>query len=483
MTRSILLINTNVARPPVSPVGLEYVGEALIEAGLPVRLLDLSFETDWKASLQRELRHDEPLAVGLSVRNTDDSSFISRKSFLPWIRDIVAEIKRLSRAYVVLGGVGFSIMPEAILRLTEAYAGIAGDGEETVVALAKCLINSEDVSDLPNLVYWSQGNVICNKRVDVDLRLLPLPRRRLFDNKRYEELGAMVGIETKRGCSEQCIFCADPVAKGSRIRVRSPVAVVAEFQDLLAQGVSWFHLCDSEFNLPLCHAKEICWTIIEAGLGDKLKWYCYCLPTPFDHELAALMRRAGCCGINFGVDSLCDEQLIRLGRSHLSSDVQRLVQILKEEELNYMFDLLIGGPGETEETIRITIQKVKELDVPLTGIAAGVRVYPETPLGKAIAGGFDKEGLHPEGETAFHEPFFYLSPYLGRDASALISDFLAGDPRILFLGSPAEEGSYNYADDEALCQSIKEGARGAYWDIISHSRGEGKGSYYQQKSS
>lgn len=53
MTRPILLINTNVTRPLVSPVGLEYVGEALIEAGLPVRLLDLSFESDWRALLCR----------------------------------------------------------------------------------------------------------------------------------------------------------------------------------------------------------------------------------------------------------------------------------------------------------------------------------------------------------------------------------------------------------------------------------------------
>ncbi len=472
MARPILLINTNIARPPVSPVGLEYVGEALIDAGLPVRVLDLSFETDWKVALQRELRHDEPLAVGLSVRNTDDCSFISRKSFLPWIGDVVTQVKRLSQAHVILGGVGFSVMPEVILELTKANAGVAGDGEEMVVALARCLMNSEDISELPNLVYWRGGNVVSNKRIDADLRHLPIPRRHLIDNKRYEELGAMVGVETKRGCSQQCIFCADPVAKGTSIRLRSPFTVVEEFKDLLAQGVSWFHLCDSEFNLPIHHAKELCRAIMDAGLGDKLNWYCYCSPIPFDRELACLMKRAGCCGINFGIDSLCDEQLLRLRRSHSTSDVERLVQILKDERLNYMFDLLIGGPGEREDTVRVTIDKVKELDIPLAGIAAGIRVYPDTPLGKAIASGFDKKGLHPRGGRAFHKPFFYLSPYLGSDASALIDELLAGDPRFLFLASPAEEGSYNYADDEALCQKIKEGARGAYWDIINRCRGD-----------
>ena len=85
MERSVLLVNTNVARPLVSPVGLEYVGEALVAAGLSVRILDLSFETDWEVALQKELGDYEPLVLGLSVRNTDDCSFVSMKSYLPWI--------------------------------------------------------------------------------------------------------------------------------------------------------------------------------------------------------------------------------------------------------------------------------------------------------------------------------------------------------------------------------------------------------------
>ncbi|MFC1983123.1 B12-binding domain-containing radical SAM protein [Chloroflexota bacterium] len=469
MKQPILLINTNVARPPVSPVGLEYVGETLVSDGLPVQVLDLSFETDWKAALRRELESCEPLAVGLSVRNTDDCSFTSRKSFLPWIRDVVTEVRCLSQAYVILGGIGFSVMPEVVLKLTKADAGIAGDGEETMVVMARHLINGEDLADLPNLIYWCEGNVISNRRMDIDLRHLPIPRRRLFNNRRYEDLGAMVGIETKRGCPQQCIFCTDPVAKGTRMRLRLPSTVVQEFQDLFDQGVSWFHLCDSEFNLPITHAKEVCRAIIEAKLGDKLRWYTYCSPVPFDHELVDLMKRAGCCGINFGVDSLCDEQLFRLGRSHRLKDIEKLVHILKNAQMNYMFDLLIGGPGETERTVETSIGEVKRLDIPLAGIAAGVRVYPKTLLGRAIADGSITKGLYPQ-VGSLDTPLFYLSPYLGNEASSLIDDLVANDSRFLFLASPNDEQSYNYAGDEMLCQLIEKGARGAYWDIIRQSQ-------------
>ena len=55
MAGSFLLINTNVTQPPVSPVGLEYVGEALVRAKVPVQVLDLALESDWKAALAKEL--------------------------------------------------------------------------------------------------------------------------------------------------------------------------------------------------------------------------------------------------------------------------------------------------------------------------------------------------------------------------------------------------------------------------------------------
>ena len=451
-------------------MGLEYVSETLTEAEIPVQVLDFPFETNWKTSLSRELKHAEPLAVGLSVRNTDDCCFISKKSFLPWIGEIVAELRKLTQSPVFLGGVGFSTMPEMVLKATGADGGIEGDGEEVMMALAQCLMKDEDFTHLPNLVHWHDGEVVRNPRTEVDLKRLPPPRRRTFDNRRYQQLGAMVGIETKRGCPQKCIFCADPIAKGRKIRLRPPQIVVQELEDLLQQGISWLHTCDSEFNLPLEHAKDVCRAIINKGVGDKIRWYCYCSPTPFDRELVRLMKAAGCAGINFGIDSLCDKQLHRLGRAHSVQDVAQIIDILHDEGLNYMIDLLMGGPGETRETVQTTINKTKELNIPLAGISTGVRVYPHTPLGKAITDGSIKGGLYPDTGEHPEQPLFYLSPLLGDDASVVINELVAEDPRFLVLSKPAEEGSYNYTDDEVLSQLIKQGARGAYWDIIQQHR-------------
>jgi len=469
MPRRVLLVNSNTLRPPVAPIGLEYAAESLVSAGLPVRILDLVFQEDWRAALKKTIGEEDPLVVGLTVRNTDDCSFATRRSFLPWIRDLVQEVRHITDALILLGGVGFSVMQKMVLRATGADAGIFGDSEETLPAVVKCLFGGEDIAPLPNLVYRRGEGLVRTHRMDAGLEHLPPHRRNLVDNRRYQEVGAQVGIETKRGCPNQCIFCADPVAKGSTVRLRPPTAVVEELSSLLAQGVSWFHTCDSEFNIPLGHAKDVCRAISSSALRDRLSWYAYCAPVPFDHELATLMKRAGCAGINFGVDSLCDEQLGRLGRDHTVADVEKLASILTGSGLNYMFDLLVGGPGETPDTVNRTLETARRLGVPLAGIAAGVRVYPGTALGRTVARGSLGEGLHPEGK-ADDDPLFYMSPALGSDALQLVHDLIADDPRFLFLAAPSDEGSYNYADDDSLCRAIEDGARGAYWDIINRNR-------------
>jgi radical SAM superfamily enzyme YgiQ (UPF0313 family) len=467
-----MLVNANVLRPPVSPVGLEYVGEALVEAGLPVHILDLSFEADRHGALDREIAAHDPSVVGLTVRNTDDCSFATRQSFLPWICELADEVRRRTDAFLLLGGAGFSVMPEAVLDLTMADGGIAGDGEEAAPELVRRLAVGEALEGIPNVILRTEQGLVRGPVAYADLERLPPPGRRLFDNQRYERLGAMVGIETKRGCPRRCIYCADPVARGSTSRLRSPEDVVQELRNLVDQGVTHFHLCDSEFNIPPDHAKEVCRALVRADLGDRIRWYTYAAPTPFDRELAGLMRRAGCGGINFGVDSLCDEQLARLSQAHRLDDVRRLADVLSSEGIDYIFDLLVGGPGETQATVRSSIDATRELGVPLAGIAVGVRVYPGTPLSRAITDGAIRQGLRGDPARDPLEPLFYVSPELGADAAALVDDLVAGDPRFLFLASPTKEGNYNYADDEALCRMIEDGARGAYWQILSRSRAQ-----------
>ncbi|MEW6034422.1 MAG: radical SAM protein [Chloroflexota bacterium] len=467
--RAFILVNANTVRPPVSPVGLEYAGQALVEAGIPVEVVDLAFEPDWRGALARALSR-EPLAVGVTVRNTDDCCLATGRSFLPWICEVVAEARGLTGAPVVLGGVGFSVFPEELVALTGADFGIYREAEEAAVLLGRTLASGGDVERIPNLVYRQDGLVRKVQCSEVDLRRLPLPRRRLVDNPRYQREGAMVGLETKRGCPNRCIYCADPIAKGSRTRLRPPEVVAREMEDLLDQGVSWYHMCDSEFNVPPEHALEVCRLLVQRDLGERAGWYTYCAPLPFDRELAGLVKRAGCAGVNFGVDSLDDGQLQRMGRTHRLSDVQELVGHLRDAGLNFIFDLLVGGPGETEATVRATVEQARRLELPLVGVAVGVRVYPGTGMALLAGDGVLCEGLRPGGRTPLWQPSFFVSPALGDDPVGLVRRLVDGDSRFMLLAAPSAEDSYNYADDDFLARAIENGARGAYWDILRKAR-------------
>ncbi|MCK7490741.1 MAG: hypothetical protein MZW92_02365 [Comamonadaceae bacterium] len=67
-------------------------------------------------------------------------------------------------------------------------------------------------------------------------------------------------------------------------------------------------------------------------------------------------------------------------------------------------------------------------------------------------------------------PVFYLSPSLGPDPAALVRDTVGDDPRFFLPAGPDAGRDYNYNDNDVLERAIREGARGAYWDILRRMR-------------
>jgi radical SAM superfamily enzyme YgiQ (UPF0313 family) len=254
------------------------------------------------------------------------------------------------------------------------------------------------------------------------------------------------------------------VAKGKTSRLRPAAAVADEITSLLAQGIDHVHTCDSEFNVPEAHAMEVCREILRRGLGEKLRWYAYCAPAPFSPQLANLMRRAGCLGINFGVDSGDDGMLRRLGRSFRTEDIFLAARSCREAGITIMFDLLIGSPGETRESIVRTIDMVKRAGPDRAGVAAGARVYPGTKLAGWVLQGKRKKGLI--GGEDLSRPVFYIDPEIAPFLFDLLDTLTRDDPRFLFFDPSRPASNYNYNANQLLVDAIREGYRGAYWDIL-----------------
>lgn len=466
----VLLINPNTIKPPVAPIGIDYLADSVVASGHKPILLDLCFEPDVESAVRTPLESTSPDIIGITIRNTDDCYFSSRRFFLPEVRELVNSLRCFSTAPIVLGGVGYSVAPAAILRFCGADFGIAGDGELAFVELINALERHEDPRGIPGLCYRMGEQVRLNPPRAIDLGLLPPRSRAFIDNARYFREGGQGGFETKRGCPMDCCYCADPIAKGRRVRTVPPVKVVKELQSLLDQGVDHLHTCDSEFNLPPEHALAVCEEIVRAGLGERIRWYAYCSPVPFTPDMAEQFKRAGCAGINFGVDSGADEMLARLGRHFRADDLERTAYVCHKHSIPFMFDLLIGGPGETFHTITETIELMRRLDPDCVGVSLGVRLYPGTRLADqaASADATQKGAFHGPtvGNSEMLEPVFYLSPDLGDDARSVLSGLVQDDPRFFLPESVGATPGYNYNNNEPLIEAIRNGARGAYWDIL-----------------
>ena len=466
-----LVVNTNRMKPAIAPVGLDYLGEALTGKGYVVDLLDLCFSEDYRKAIDDYFRKQSVLAIGITIRNTDDCYLLSQDFFLPEIKEIVKYLKTKTDVPVILGGVGFSIMPESILEYCELDLGIRGDGEEVLPLLLQRIAEGRNYTDLPGLVYRASGGFVSNLPGYFDLNKISSRRRKFVDNRRYFNEGGQGNIETKRGCNKRCIYCADPVAKGRKIRLRNPEEVVNELEVLLDEGVNYFHFCDSEFNLPQEHAKAVCQQIISRGINKKINWYAYCSPSPFSEELAMLMKITGCRGVDFGVDNGNREMLKILGRDFGKDEIRNTAKLCHKYGITFMFDLLLGGPGETRETIKETIDLMRETEPDRVGVMVGVRIYAGTELGNMVL----KEGAMEEnrnlqgkvkGNGDFFEPVFYVSRKLGEDVYSYISELIAGDRRFFFTTRDDQEKGYNYNQNQVLVEAIKKGYRGAYWDIL-----------------
>ncbi|MBA7614226.1 Tryptophan 2-C-methyltransferase [subsurface metagenome] len=465
----VLLVNTNQMQPPVVPLALDYLACALSREHFEVELLDLCFTADLASDIDHCLAQNSVSAIAVTLRNTDDCHFGGQEFFIPRFKEITDRLKAKTSASLILGGAGFSVMPEAILEYCGLDLGIWGEGEYSLPLLLRRILAGEDYHDVPGLVYRVGESFSRNRPRYLKLEDMPSPERSTLDNRRYHEEGGMGAIETKRGCAQKCIYCADPLGKGRMVRSRSPQSVADEIAALLEMGVEHFHLCDSEFNLPPAHARDICLEIIKRGLGDKVRWYAYCSPTPFSEELAVLFQKAGCAGIDFGADSGTDFMLRTLGRNFTVEDLARTAQICHRQGLVFMYDLLLGGPGETRESLRETIDTMKRLAPSRVGASMGVRVFPGTKLASLVR----KEGpigenhnLHGAKDEKFFAPIFYLSSALGADAAQYLAGLIAEDER--FFSGFADAGSrdYNYNQNMVLVEAIKKGYRGAFWDIL-----------------
>lgn len=474
MAHRVLLVSINrcAVPDPVFPLGLAHLSGALKRAGHETRWFDVMAARE---SFTEALSEFGPTCVGISIRNIDDVLIRKRETFYDSLDELCRAVAERVRCPVVLGGSGFSIFPRELLGYSGARFGILGAGEGPFVALLQALDSGrlEALANVPGLVYFENGRLKLNPvspesahhtgvgfgRSTSDLQLsTPSPVDELdFPQEvvsHYLANGAMLNIQTQRGCACHCCYCTYPVIEGRAHRRRPAEAVADEFARAQKLGARYAFVVDSVFNSSPRHVSEVCEAILRRGI--KLPWGCFLRPQGLTPDLMKLMARAGLSHIEFGSDSFCDEVLAAYQKGFAFEEVLQSSDLARREKVDYCHFLISGGPGETRDTLEQGFENSRRLNGAVVMAVVGMRIYPGTPLWtRAIT-----EGVLPPNANLL-KPVYYVAPGLAESTVfARLEEFAKAAPNWI-VGDPNPE----YA--RLVAKLRQRGVVGPLWSYLS----------------
>ena len=296
------------------------------------------------------------LAARLRVLSLDLVGLSSICSSYPLTLRLAEEVKRLNpRAVVIIGGPQASVVDVATLRAFPCVdLVVRGEADDTFPRLMQ-LVENRDArwESLPGITFRRGDQVIRNPSASVveDLDRLPLPA---FDlDARIRSRGG-IHLEIGRGCPFACSFCSTNDFFRRNFRLKSPARMIADISAIKREfGVSYFSLVHDMYTVDRKKVVAFCEAILASG--EQFTWGCSARTDCIDDDLLALMAKAGCTGIFFGIET---------GSGRLQQVINKkldLVEALKRigcadrHGIHTTVALIVGFPEETRDDLRDTI--------------------------------------------------------------------------------------------------------------------------------
>lgn len=375
------------------PLGLAYIASYLESKKQEVRILDLQAEEMSLSQFQFYLKKLNPDFIGITSTTVEIESALN-------VAKLSKEI--FPNAKVILGGPHSSVMPDEILSNPQVDFVVRGEGEYTLYEL---MTGMNRISDIPGVSYRQNGCIRHNSLRPVigNLDEMPLPAYHLLPMDKYrpslgnyKRLPAISMIAT-RGCPGRCTFCYTGIS-GKKTRTRSARSLAEEIKllqrDYKIKEISFY---DDTFTTFKENVKEFCECLIREKID--LTWSCMSRVDFMDKEVLLLMKRAGCHQIGYGLESASAEILKNI-RKPLPLDLAReVIKLTREARIDVRAMFMLGNPGETEETMKQTINFAIELspDIVVFNI---VVPYPGTEMydwakknGYLLSAGWEKYDL------------------------------------------------------------------------------------------
>ena len=397
----ILLINAPSRRNSlVPPLGLLQVGAIIERLGCTVLIYDPILDDPMlKDPIPKRLDmivdDFKPNIIGYGGIAT---SYAKTKKYARYIRN-------KNKKIIQIAGGPLSSVYELLLMQAWLDVVVHGEAEVSLPLLLERLEGGKPIDNLPGISILKDGKVIRNPLPEQikSLDTLPLPAYHLVELPRYfrhmkdnpgvyndglskgraKELVNIIGeddrwieIVTGRGCTHRCLFCYRHM-KG--VRYYSPDYVVKHITYLKSNyGIRGFQFAEELFNGDINRVYDLC-DAIEKNRLDIFYSVGGARVDKMDKAMMKRLKETGCIEINYGQESGSDKILKEYRKGVTVSQNKEITKLTIAEGLNCPVQLVIGSPGETDSTIKETINFLKDVE----GFQYSLNYLiplPETPI-------------------------------------------------------------------------------------------------------
>lgn len=278
------------------------------------------------------------------------------------------ELAKIVKSYssnipIFVGGLHPTLQPVETLKESCFDIVVMGEGEKTVVELIKALDSNKNLSSIKGIYYKENGNILKNspRPLIEDIDAIPFPDFTLLH--RFEEYPPdyLNRILTSRGCPFNCIYCASKMLWGRRVRFRDPEKVFEEIKYRYDKfGVRFFKFNDDTFTLNSQRLGKLCGLIIKDEMD--IEWMCDTRADKLNEEMLKIMKNAGCCQVNIGVESGSEKILSFIQKGESLETIRKAFFLTKKFKITTLAYFMMGFPYEIKEDTIQSINIMRELN-------------------------------------------------------------------------------------------------------------------------
>ena len=342
-----------------APIGILTLAAVLEERGIDVQVFDLNklYYTYLysRAQGRRALDFCAYVTQSLASLSFDVFGFGSICSTYPLTIRIAHGVRNSHpHATIMLGGPQASVVDVPTLKAFPFIDLIVrGEAEETLPLILNALSDPVRLKGILGLTFRFAGSIVRNPNAPVilDLDQLPMPAFHL-----YPGLGASqrVPLELGRGCPFACTFCSTNDFFRRRFRLKRPQKVIEQMQVIRrVYGNNHFELIHDMFTVDRKRVVEFCEVLLASGEG--FHWNCSARTDCIDDELIALMARAGCRGIFFGIETGSARLQPVIDKGQDLTEAASRIRSAAEHQIDTTVSLITGFPDETQEDFKSTV--------------------------------------------------------------------------------------------------------------------------------